>query len=204
MKKIKLKSGKKLKGFSLMELLVAMFISTLIVTTVVAAFASTFRTQKIARDTQRDIEDAKTTLEYMAKIIRMSSSMKPDATTAQNTPVIYIFNKTMNECIGYWYDNSAGVKKIKEQSCTPLDESNPCTKGILGASGVNFNGDCSPVETVISSTLSDAEFYIPAYGTAPSPIKRLTIRMQTEHDSGAKMQTTISLRDYKKVNPVGQ
>jgi|WetSurMetagenome_2_1015567.scaffolds.fasta_scaffold308821_1 prepilin-type N-terminal cleavage/methylation domain-containing protein len=184
------------QGFSMMELLVAMFISTLIMVTVVSAFASAFRAQKIARSTQRNIEDAKISLEYMAKIIRMSSNL-----TATSISDVSMYNKSLGgKCVKFTYNS--GV--ITESSCAPTAASadNPCSIGNVS--------DCSSgaYETVdIINTLDNAAFYIPAYlppAAYPNPIKRVTIRMKMKNDDNANLQTTVSLRDYKNINPTGQ
>lgn len=186
------------QGFSLMELLVAMFISTLIVLTVVAAFASAFRAQKNARNTQKEIEDAKTSLEFMAKIMRMSSNLRP--TTAGAKSAIYMFNKSLppnGKCVGFRYSSS----RIYEDSCTPTAASvdNPCNAGDAS----DCDGGAYATVEITNANLSSAEFYIPTYSVA-NPIKRITISLQMNNSDNGKMQTTVSLRDYKNINPTGQ
>jgi type II secretory pathway component PulJ len=206
MKRIGKKMHKTRKGFSLMELLVAMFISTLIMISVVAAFASAFRAQKTARKVQRDLEDAKTAIEYMAKIIRMSSDVRPRSGGGY---AVYMYNKTTENCVGFRYDTAS--KTIKEQRCTPLDPNDPCANGTVNASAgtIAVGTDCAsaPSETEISSQLNEARFYVPNYGassTFPNPIRRVTVRMVMASDSNARMITTVSLRDYVNLNPTGQ
>jgi Tfp pilus assembly protein PilV len=188
------------KGFSLIELLVAMFISTLIVITVVSTFVSAFRAQKNARNTQRDVEDAKASLEYLAKIIRMSSNVKPAAGGTATS--IYMYNKSVDNCIRFEYNS--GSKKIEERRCVPSDATNPCSTG----DNSNFASDCSgggtPAATDVSSPLGSAQFYIPNYGAVINPIQRVTIYMQMAKDTNARLQTTVSLRDYRNLNPTGQ
>jgi Tfp pilus assembly protein PilW len=179
------------RGFTLVEIMVSMFISTLIIVTVVAAFASAFRSQKKAREVQRNIEDAKASLEYMAKIIRMSNNL-----TSNDSSAISMYNKSMSQCVKFQLSSN----KIEELTCLPLDPDDSCKNGDIGAANNDCNGNVTSI--AITGTLSSASFYIPAYTGAPNPIKRVTIRMQMKDDENAKLQTTVSLRDYKNLNPM--
>lgn len=186
-------SVKNKKGFSLLEMLIAMFISTLIIITVVAAFASAFRARENAGNIQRNVEDAKTALEYMAKVIRMSSNLKPVA-AGTSTTAIYMYNKSLNKCISFSF--SSASDDISEISCIPLSADDPCTLGDAS----NFVADCNGAQTstkITDNDLNDASFYVQG-----SAIKRVTIRMQMLQDLNAGLQTTVSLRDYRDVNPM--
>jgi prepilin-type N-terminal cleavage/methylation domain-containing protein len=198
------KSGK--QGFSLLEMIVAMFISTLIITTVVAAFASAFRARESAGNTQRSIEDAKTSIEYMAKTIRMSSNLQPVSGSSNN---VIMFNKSQEKCIQYIFNNVS--KTIDEKYCTVCDFSDPCKKGTFTTSSLadcndpnpaTIKNDCkvdNPITNSISSSLSDASFSV-----SGTYIKRVTVRMKMTSDTNPTMQTTVSTRDYKDLSPIGQ
>jgi prepilin-type N-terminal cleavage/methylation domain-containing protein len=206
MKKIISKNNK--NGFSLLEMIVAMFISTLIVTVVVAAFASAFRARESAGNTQRSIEEAKTAMEYMAKIIRMSSNVK----TRDSGKSVQMFSKSLAGCIKFTYDSVSN--KITEYRCDP--ESTDV--GDLSRGPCYYNVSVAPSDPkydsmpcilgqdfsiaykdITGSSLKSAEFYAPG-----SKIDRVTMRMEMLNDSNAKMQTTVSARDYRDLNPTGQ
>lgn len=176
----------------------AMFISTLIVTVVVSAFASAFRARESAGNTQRSIEDAKTSMEYMAKVIRMSSNLKP--TTPGSSDYITMYNKSREICIKYEY----GGNKIIEYSCSPEDSDvtdasrGPCYDDGTPCSSNRDYSNFTPKEITGSKALSGAGFSI-----GGDYIKRVTIQMQMASDSNAKLQTTVSTRDYKDLNPTG-
>jgi Tfp pilus assembly protein PilV len=188
------------KGFSIIELLVAMFISTLIAITVVTTFVSAYRAQKNARNTQKDVEDSKISLEYLAKIIRMSSNIKPAA--GGTVTSIYMYNKSIDNCIRFEYNG--GSKKIEERRCQPQDTANPCSTGDNTTFGSDCPGGVTPAATEVSGQMGSAQFYIPNYGAVINPIQRITIRMQMMKDTNARLQTTVSLRDYRNLNPTGQ
>jgi prepilin-type N-terminal cleavage/methylation domain-containing protein len=193
------------KGFSLLEMIVAMFISTLIVTVVVAAFASAFRSRESAGNTQRSIEEAKTAMEYMAKIIRMSSNVK----VIDGGASVQMYSKSLSKCVKFKYDSN----KIAEYRCDPeaTDVGNinrgPCyystgsDPDLTPCSGSSdFPASLAlAYKEITGSSLNSAGFYTPGL-----KIDRVTIRMEMLNDSNAKMQTTVSARDYRDLNPTGQ
>ncbi|HRZ95576.1 MAG TPA: prepilin-type N-terminal cleavage/methylation domain-containing protein [Candidatus Moranbacteria bacterium] len=178
------------KGFSLIEMLVSIFISTLIMLSVTASFASAFKAQKKAREVQRGIEEAKGALEYMAKIIRMSSNVQETS----EVDGVSMYSKSLTQCVRFSYDSG----EILEERCSLKagSEEKPCENG-------NQSGDCtgSYSKTWITGedVLNDLEFSV-----GGDKIKRVTIRMEMsdDYDPNAKLQTTVSARDYKDINPM--
>lgn len=188
----------KKRGFSLIEVIVAMFISTVIILSVTAAFASAFRAQKKAREVQKSIEEAKATLEYMAKIIRMSSNIKE----LDGGASVHMYNKSTNQCVKYSFDSNG--KKISSQTCA-VDEDDvkdldkgPCYYKV-GFDEKPCSSDSSYGTSVYitNSDINDAQFFV-----SVADIKRVTIRMEMEEDENAKLQTTVSSRDYQDLNPI--
>lgn len=182
---------KKQKGFSLIEMLVSIFISTLIMLSVTASFASAFKTQKKAREVQRGIEEAKGALEYMAKIIRMSNNIKSSASNK-----VSMYNKSLEECKVFSYASG----EIIEYSCSPSLDENPCANADNSdCSGVSYNNGGSGTKITGDDVLNDLEFSVDGI-----KIKRVTIRMEMadDYDPNAKLQTTVSSRDYGDLNPI--
>jgi len=181
--------SKKQKGFSLIEMLVSIFISTLIMLSVTASFASAFKMQKRAREVQRSIEEAKGALEYMAKIIRMSSNVQGISGGAG----VSMYSKSLTQCVRFSYDSG----EILEEKC-PLkagSEDDPCKDGSQSDCAGNYSNTIITGEDV----LNGLEFFV-----GGDKINRVTIRMEMsdDYDPNAKFQTTVSARDYKDINPM--
>lgn len=185
------------RGFSLIEVIVAMFVSTVIILSVTAAFASAFRAQKKAREVQKSIEEAKASLELMAKIIRMSSNIKVEGAQSGTGKNVYMYNKSTEKCVQFEFADN----KITEKYCDPSSSDNPCGSNNIAA--VDCFGGASGIKIIdiTRDSLSSAGFFIPSYSFS-DPIKRVAIRMEMKEDSNAKLQTTVSARDYQNLNPI--
>lgn len=179
-------------GFSLIEVLVAMFISTLIIISITAAFASAFKAQKKAREIQKSIEESKVAMEYMAKIIRMSGNIK----SVSGGDGVSMYNKSTEKCVVFTYD--AG--NIEEEKCTPSSEDDPCSNGTSGdCTGSSYG---SPNAITSNGILDNVKFNVSSgSGTAIDTVT-IFMKIKSTIDSNGNFQTTISARDYKNLNPI--
>jgi len=189
------------KGFSLVEMLVAMMISSLIILTVVAAFASAFRARENAGNIQRNIEDAKTAMEYMAKVMRMSSNLKAESNLEGGFEKVSMYSKSLNKCIEFSFDSTKGV--VKELKCDPVDTENPCSLGVVAEGSDCYSSPGESVE-ITNGNLKNVQFYLKK-DEDQHKIRLVTIKMEIEQGGqSSNLQTSVSLRDYRKVNPVGK
>lgn len=185
------KSKNKLKGFSLLELLISIFIFTLIIVTSISVFAGVVLARQKNRVMQKNLEEGRTALETMAKNIRMSRKLTTNGTTDQ----IVMFNNSQDRCIAYFFDSTD--KSLKTEQAAP--DGSPSEDDYPDCSGVtvindpiipsdNITGSFDVVETNSDSSLGDIK------------IGKATIRLTIgSGDQAQNMQTTVSFRDYEGI-----
>ncbi|KKP79990.1 MAG: hypothetical protein A2271_01040 [Candidatus Moranbacteria bacterium RIFOXYA12_FULL_35_19] len=166
-------------GFSILELLIAMFIFVLTIITAVSIFASVSSTRQKSREIQRNMEDARTALDLMAKNMRMSTGLSEVGNTHQE---IYMFNTSQGDCISYKFDSD---NKLKISQIPSANSSNCSTIAYT------YN-------PIISSDVSGSFSITPTLATAiPKRVGKATIVLTI--DGTTTMQTTVSFRDYKEI-----
>jgi type II secretory pathway pseudopilin PulG len=170
---------KKLLGFSLLEMIVAIFIFAMVITVTISVFIASYRGQKRAKEIQQGMENSRVAIELMAKNIRMGAVDSPDNDDATE---IAFYNYSQGKCIKYEFDG----EKIKVGEETSTRTARP---------------DCSVVvasNSLISDLVAeDLKFNIikSDYMVAPPVIGRVTISIKIKN-SNEPIQTTVSLRDY--------
>jgi|SRR3989344_5477684 len=183
-RKYKLKAKK--NGFSFVELIVAVFIFVLVVTTSTEVFVKMIKNYKSAREIQRDLEDAQYAMNLMAKTIRTSSVTDPSVPS--NVSDIIIFDYSQNKCIKYAFTVNKLQYGLDSTSLTKEE----CT--IANMSGVSLSD-------MISGYVNNGNFAV--IPSASGVVGKVTISMQICPASGCpagadkvQIQTSVSLRDY--------
>lgn len=183
MNKMKTKiENNKLKGFSLLEAITAIFIFSLVVVITVSVFAGAFKSRVKSKEVQQAMEDTRFAMEIMAKNIRMSTIDHIDANR------LYIYNYSQDKCIKYEFTG------------------NNLTAGEISlASRLNSNGSinsCSPASKTYTSqnmlkagSLESGWFF--ATKSDDDTVGVVTIIAKVDGSPNA-MQTTVSLRDFIK------
>ena len=179
------------KGFSFLEMLVAVAIFSLVMITAGNAFSRFIAVQKRTRDVQQDLEDARFSMELMAKTLRTSSIMScnsgvnpcpPSATSVQ------LYDYSQEKCIRYAFQSG------KIQSASAYTDKATCAGAILGG-----------LTDIINKYVSSVNFGVVQSSQSPRRVGKATISIticsNNETCSGAQrdkatIQTTISLRDY--------
>lgn len=172
------KLNKKYQGFSLLEVMISMFIFVLTIVTAVSIFSSVNSSREKNRDIQRNIEDARTALELMAKNMRMSIELKNNGDQE-----IYMFNASQGICVDYKFDGG----KLKIGQANQVTEGDYiCTPG--HASYGNY-------QDIIGNDVS-GKFIIDSTLTSPPTIGKATIVLKVD---GVDLQTSVSFRDYDNI-----
>lgn len=134
------------KGFSLVEVIVAMAISSIALTMLLGSFAGFFQQYSVAKKNQKTIEDARYALALMSKTIRTSvvstasgTSTIAFATTgvAGDNNMIKLYDNSQSRCLVYYYD-SAGKKIVKVIKNTTDSDISAC--GYSGSFDINSPG----------------------------------------------------------------
>jgi Tfp pilus assembly protein PilW len=186
------KKTKNQKGFSLMEILIATFIFFLVTVTTVGVFAEAFRARQRTRTIQRDVENARTAIDAIAKEMRMSVGLAGTGTCVSGVCTgVRFYNSSQGICVNYEFD--ATEKKLMKRTGSG---SAPCSSGVSWSSysPVVSTGNESNEETgflaIPTITRTDAA----SLGVLPR-VGRATIRIKV--DNTDILQTTVSFRDYE-------
>lgn len=191
--------GKNKKGFSFLEVIVAVFIFSLIMTVVAGTFANFTASYRNTRAIQKDLENAQYAINLIAKVIRTSNVIKCDggSCSTANYTSISIFDNSQDKCIVYRINNH----ELQASSASPgtSGDGNTCA----------FSESYSAITTGYIET---GKFYV-VPSAAGSVSGRITISFSicqpdsssascsTSLDDKARIQTSVSLRNYQEVQP---
>lgn len=176
-----IKQNKNYPGFSLLEMMISMFIFVLTIITAVSIFSNVSFTRKNSREIQRNMEDARTALDLMAKNMRMSIGLVDDGDQR-----IYMFNTSQNSCVSYMF--SGGRLQMSQVFPTSsLSEDQKCLPA--NVSYVNY-------QDIIQSNVSGSFIIIPTSITTPKTVGKATIVLAID---GVNIQTSVSFRDYNNI-----
>ena len=92
------------KGFTLIELMVSIFVFSLVMTSATAVFAKVFRARQKSNAIQKNIEDTRYAMELMAKSLRMSSIISSTSPSQANGSILS-YDYSQGKCIRYWTSN---------------------------------------------------------------------------------------------------
>lgn len=171
------------RAFSLIELVVAMSIFIIVITTVIGVFGSVISTKRKAKNVQQNLENMKYAMELMAKSIRMSS--KTNYIGSNQT--IFMYNNSEGNCISYRF--VAG--NFLERGVSGDNDYNDCT----GSSTFNY----LPIAPNVTG-----KFLVIPSDDSPKNMGKATISIVVNTGSGSSLdtiqsQTTVSLRAYDEV-----
>lgn len=178
--------GKKYSGFVLMEMMVALFIFALMITTIVGVFIAAYKSQQVSKISQQDMENVRVAMENMAKNIRMSTLDEGDGDE------LYIYNYSQGKCIGYKIENhpedsSKKTLEFSEARINRLD----LDGNLNNCRTILFNTEFSSL--ISSSQLSYAQFTVQK--TGPTQAGKVTTVFTLDSNS-TTFETSVSLRDY--------
>lgn len=175
-------------GFSFMETMISVFIFSLIALTATAAFLSGFSARNTAKAAQRNLEEARTAMEMMAKNMRMSTKL---ASSTGDTKVI-MFNNSQGKCIEYSFENNKLRGVVYDEATGSVDDPNypDCSSNPGGLTDIISIPVVGQFSVVITKSIPFKE------------IGKATISMSIgEGNSIQHIQTTVSFRDFKEVLP---
>lgn len=178
------------RGFTLIEVVVALFVFTLLMSSVAGIFSSTFLGYQSARSSQRDTENAQYAINAMAKELRTSSIANP--TTPGAGPSVRFYDYSQDICFNYRIQNG----NLEVASVAPADPSLLVT----AADKLAFCSSASmgAYTTVTTGVVTGTFVVTPSSAALPISVGKVTVALRiaegTRHE--ARLQTTASLRDY--------
>lgn len=121
------------QGFTLIEVLIAMFIFVLIMTMVSASFSGFLKNYASSKKNHKSTETAQLVMNLMTKTIRTSSNVVINAGGAE----IDLYDNFSKKCVVYAYDGAG--KKMIYGSADPaiIDDPNSCNFAGIVASGLD-------------------------------------------------------------------
>ena len=185
-------------GFTLIEVIMAMFIFTVMMTAISGVLVSFIKANKYARAIQQDLEDAEYAMNIIAKTLR-TSSIFDTAVNLNNKDIIDIYDYSQGKCIRYRFSGN----NLTTRSTTPDDPADPST---CSTDLSNMPPSPSPDSNLTNSgnvLVSESGFVRKVQtdsNTVGSVSVLITIREAGTTDKAA-VQTSVSLHDYSEVNP---
>lgn len=174
------------KGFTLVEILVALFVFVILMAAVSQIFAATFTGYRNARTVQKDLQNAQYLLNSMAKMLRTSTVVSAEASS---TDRVKFFEYSQDVCVEYIIDSNNNTLSMANAAadlgqCQSQDF--PSWSFVPLTSG-NVRGQFT---------------VIPSEGGASKRVGRVTVSLQIQEGDThvARIQSSTSLRDYGNVD----
>lgn len=186
-------SSKKSQGFSLLEVLLSVFIFSVIMLGVTSYFVSIVATNQNSKRLQQNLEDIRFAMNRIAKVLRTSVVVIP--TSMSNVTTIRVFDYSQSKCLQYAFEGDSISEYSKDLPVGQSDEKSWCasatgfTQSVLMdvASGANMSGQFVAVPSDDGS--GGSEF-----------AGRVTMNAKvTRQGNSSTVQTTVSLRNYEEV-----
>lgn len=182
------------QGFTLIEVIVSVFVFLIIMTAVTNTFTSGFSSYKNTKIAQKNVEDAQFALNLMAKELRTSTVVSSGSAIPQ--PVITFYDYSQSLCLRYRIDTSNNLQR-GSISVLASDIASDCTTGVPDAS---FG-----MQNMITENINYGRFLItPSVAGATPRAGRVTVMLDINKSGTSQhayIQTTVSLRDYGFVGP---
>lgn len=167
------------RGFSLIEVLVSLFVFTLVMVAASQIFTQSFNGYRYAKSLQRDIENAQYLSGILSKELRTATIVDPNDLT-DNAQSIQFYEHSQGLCIQYRI--SGGTLQVAREN-----SSGPSTCN--GASLSSF--------TVVSSGTISGGFDVIPSSASPRTVGRVTLALRISEGAHSEViQSTVSLRDF--------
>jgi len=165
------------RGFTLLEVIVALFVFSVAMVAVTGIFVSFFKANTQTKTTQKALEDANQAINIMTKMIRTSS-----VSLSGNVLKFYEYSDdgTPDKCRAFRFD--AGTSRI--QYAAPASASDAAT-----CFGLTPGGYANIIDTPVTGSF----FVTPSAGPPAPVVGKVTILMTA---GGKQIQSSVSLRDY--------
>jgi len=184
------KNKKEKHGFSLIEMIISIFIFSILMMMIAGTFAGFYRNYSKQKKAQKDIENAQYILNFMAKRLRTSTiiSSPTGAGNPQGAPLgsLDTYDYSQGQCVRYHLNG--GI--MQYSLSTPADPASPSTSCAFGGTPMNLS----------SNNINSARVYVePSAGNNKG---KVTIVLYVQQDitspgqdtSEIPIQSSVSLR----------
>jgi len=171
------------RGFTLLEIIVALFVFSIAMVAVTAIFASFVSANRTTKNTQKALEDSQQAMNIMAKTIRTSSIV----TSASNKLRIFEYSQDGSPaCREYTFFGSGSSARIQYA----VDASSPASADKTSCSTANMTS----ATNVINTPTTGSFFVTPSVSKTVGKVTILMI--VTAGSIQTPIQGPVSLRDY--------
>lgn len=171
----------KRKAFSLIEVMVSLFIFTIVMVATSQIFVQTFASYRYTRNLQRDIENAQFLMAILSKELRTGTIVAPNGATSRASSVQF-FDHSQQLCLSYRF-SGGGL----EVASTSVGSANTCN---------STNFVTSNYKMVSTGTVTGS-FDITPSSSSPRTVGKVTTALLIKNGTHqASIQSTVSLRDY--------
>lgn len=177
------------QGFTLLELMISIFIFSVVVVVVATIFSRGMVAYQYANSVQKGLEEAQFTMGQIAKVLRTSSIILPTGTTIATGTTITVFDASQTKCVKYII--SGGVVSQQKSLSINMDPSDWCGGVSYGAVVPMTNLDNGKITGSFSAVKST---YAPPKVGRASMVFVITA---PNGSSSVHIQSSVSLRDYK-------
>lgn len=176
---------KKLKGLSLLEVMVSMGIFSMMMMAVAGIFGSSIQSSRANRNIQHDLENAQFVMNDIAKQLRTSTIIGASATGIR------------------FYDYSQGKCLLYQKNAGNYIEMGAATTTRVGCTGTTDLGVLARVTTGdVDPTFNTVDSFLDTVTPANSRVGKVTmlfvVKEKAASTRSVRIQTTVSLRDYVK------
>lgn len=178
---------KSYKGLTLIEVLVSLFIFSIMMAATAEIFTKAFSGYRNTRAIQRDVENAQYALNLISKELRTSTVVAPlTGPFPKLSDFVKFYDHSQGRCFYYRIDTTAKALQMASALSTgPAD----CTTKTLPTPA-----------TISTGTVSGSFRVTPSQGGLSKRVGKVTISLDISEGAGsthkAQIQTTSSLRDF--------
>ena len=188
------RSKKMKKGFTLIEMIIAIGVFSIMSVAIAGAFTSGFSTYGSTRELQRNVETAQYALNTLEKLLRTSTVVSAAGTNVQ---AITFYDYSSARCFRYSILSSGTSSSLTARWFQTPDPfgANPC---------VTASASFSALAPVTSGYVTGGFTVVPSDKlSTPKKMGRVTVNLSVKASSAAttesRIQATASLRDYSNV-----
>lgn len=191
---------RKVRAFTLVEVVVAMGLFVIIMVAVSQMFISVFKGYREARALQRDVENAQYAVNIMAKELR-TSTVVSFGTVAGTQSNVKFFDYSQNKCLLYQFLLTAPTRYLRVNEIQLSSDMN--SDGKIDSYECSKTAFIPTAFTTVTTGTVKGQFTVEKSRIPTDPsgahAGKVTIAFTiTEGTHTANLQTTVSLRDYNK------
>lgn len=188
----KIKNSRAKKGFTLIEMLMAIFIFALMVSAASGIFIKMVQSYRCSKVVQKDLENAQYAMNLMMKTLRTSSIVNCSSgfpNCPGTSAWIRVYDYSRDECRMYSFNDNRLEERVPDPPIVITDPSD-CSGGIYGGSALSKSLTTGNVSGSFNTTVSSN---VPGSEVMGKVTVSVTV---SSGGNTTHIQSSVSLRDY--------